>query len=179
VGIDLLISEADIAKATFYRHFPSKVDLIVAYVDRRHEAWMAWLEESVAARAAEPLDRMLAIFDALAEQFVDPEFRGSAIINAVAEAGVEAPEVLAAAVGHQAAIERYVAGLAHGAGLAYADELAKEWMLLIDGAFVAAQRSPGPAAALAARRTAQLLLEVPRSDPGNVKRPRAVKPRSR
>src|SRR4051812_20972724 len=69
VGVDLIIAEADVAKATFYRHFPSKDDLLVAVLEGRDQRWRQWLELRVAELAKTPADRPLAVFDALAERF--------------------------------------------------------------------------------------------------------------
>ena len=96
VGIDPLIAEASIAKATFYRHFPSKADLVVAYVQRRSDAWLRWFDEAVDGR----LD---AVWDVLAEHHADDGFRGCAVVNAVAEVGAAVPGVVDAARRHAAA----------------------------------------------------------------------------
>lgn len=175
VGIDLLIARSGVAKASFYRNFPSKVELVVAYVDRRHQAWMAWLSDDVAARVEPPGERLLAIFDALAEQFADPDFRGCPVINAVAEVGADAPTVVHEALTCKAKARGYVADLAREAGLPKPDDLAFQWELLMDGAFVAAQRTKDAAPAQAARRTAELVLRALAS--GDGRRPRQAAPR--
>jgi AcrR family transcriptional regulator len=88
VGIDLLIAQSGIAKASFYRHFPSKNDLVVAYVERRSEALLTWLAGRIEERASTAPDRLLAIFDALGDLFDDPEYRGCPIINVVADSAM-------------------------------------------------------------------------------------------
>ncbi|MGT2433728.1 TetR/AcrR family transcriptional regulator [Cupriavidus basilensis] len=88
-GIDKIIAESGVAKMSLYRHFASKNELISAFLDRRHDNWMAWFEQDVEARfAATPGLEVIA--DALADWFTDGEFRGCAFINAVAEAGPQA-----------------------------------------------------------------------------------------
>jgi AcrR family transcriptional regulator len=158
VGIDLVISRSGVAKATFYRHFPSKNDLVIAYLDRRQRAWFTWLTDTVAARATAPRDRLLAIFDALGEQFADPDFRGSAVINAVAEVGSESPAVVERARVHDAELRAYIRALAEDAGLPGASDVADHWALLIDGAFAAAQRRSPEDVAASTRRAAEQLL---------------------
>jgi AcrR family transcriptional regulator len=163
VGVDLLIARADVAKATFYRHFPSKADLVVAYVHERHETWMAELEASVTARTTNARERLLAVFDVIGEQFADPGFRGSAVANAVAEAGHEFPGVLDAARAHADALRAYVFALAKAAGVRRAADVADAWVMLIEGAFVAAQRQgegDRVAAARRARRVAARALAI-------------------
>jgi AcrR family transcriptional regulator len=154
VGVDLLIARSGVAKATFYRHFPSKNDLVTAYVDRRRRAMLDWLAEEVQGRPGEPL---LAVFDALGDLFADPAFRGCAVHNAVAEAGTDTPGVLERAAAHAADLSQYLGGLAADSGTAD-DELAARWLLLIDGAFAGAQRGEGREAARVARRAAEDLL---------------------
>jgi AcrR family transcriptional regulator len=158
VGVDLVIAQSGVAKATFYRHFPSKTTLVVAYLDRRHEAFLAWLERSVLTRTADPTERLLAVFDALADLFVDPEFRGCCVLNAVAEVGRGTPEVLEHASACKASLRAFVERLARDAGIGPTAELSEQFSIVIDGAFVAAQRDPGRAPALAARRVASAVL---------------------
>ena len=84
---------------TFYKHFPSKDYLIVAWLRQRDQEWYAWFKAAVQKRAARPGQRVLAAFDALAEWFVEEDFRGCAFINAVAEFGDRDPPAHQAAIG--------------------------------------------------------------------------------
>jgi AcrR family transcriptional regulator len=158
VGVDLLIGRAGVAKATFYRHFASKNDLVVAYVDRRRAAWLEWLTEAVAARTERPEERLLAVFDALADLFTDPEYRGCPVNNALVEAGEDAPGVCKAALAHQRDLVGYLARLATEAGRPAPAEVAQRWLLLIDGACAGAMRTRDGAPAAEARRAAELHL---------------------
>src|SRR3954449_9005346 len=86
VGVDQVISTAGVTKTTFYKHFDSKDDLMVAAVQRRDE----W--ESAARRRAvkkiagnDPRRQLLAIFDVLDEWFNHPEFKGCIFITAAVE----------------------------------------------------------------------------------------------
>ena len=76
-GIDRVIAESGVAKLTFYRHFPSKNDLIRAYLDYRHRRWMAWFSDAL-ARHGGGAD---AIVVAVGEWLRDPGYRGCAFIN--------------------------------------------------------------------------------------------------
>jgi AcrR family transcriptional regulator len=82
VGVDSVIADADVAKATLYRHFPSKDALVQAFLERRDERWRAWFADAVERLAPDPADRPLAAFDALGEWFGSEDFRGCAFINA-------------------------------------------------------------------------------------------------
>src|SRR3954463_14757036 len=83
VGIERIIKEGRVTLATFYRHFPSKVDLVVAYLHGTHE--------QIAARAAEQAERLQgrdlvrAIGDDVASEMRQASFRGCAFLNAASE----------------------------------------------------------------------------------------------
>lgn len=157
VGIDLLINRSGVAKATFYRHFPSKDDLVLTYLDRRQHAWLTWLREFVEMR--DPGDRLLAVFDALEELFSDSHFRGSATINAVAEVGEDSARVVGSAQRYAREFEAYLADLASHDGRERPLELAQQLVLLVDGAIVSAQRSGNSKSARLARAAAERLID--------------------
>lgn len=160
VGVDLLIAEAQIAKATFYRHFPAKADLVTAYVEERSRSWLRWLREAVEASSDEPVERLLAVFDAVAAHLRDDEHRGCAVTNAVAELGDEVPGVLEVARRHEADVESYVAGLAAAAGCDDPALVGRRWRMLVDAAYVSAQRHGGDGPAREARAVAERVLRA-------------------
>src|SRR5689334_25448456 len=70
VGVDAVISRSGVARQTLYRHFASKEDLVLAFLERREELWTrGWLEAQVVARASDPAARLLSIFDVFDEWF--------------------------------------------------------------------------------------------------------------
>ncbi|HSI83241.1 MAG: TetR/AcrR family transcriptional regulator [Candidatus Methylacidiphilales bacterium] len=86
-GIDQIIAESGVAKRTFYRYFPSKVDLLAAYFRQRNEIWHARLTRYVTANHASPLDRLLSTFDALQEWYGDPDFFGCVFMRGLSDFG--------------------------------------------------------------------------------------------
>lgn len=88
-GIDKIIAASGVTKVTFYRYFPSKDDLIRAFLALRHERWMTWFKDALQRRGGN-LD---ALCPALAEWFRDPGFRGCAFLNSVAELSGALPDV--------------------------------------------------------------------------------------
>lgn len=84
VGVDRIINEAKVTRATFYRHFPGKEDLVLAYLREIHTMERHGLEAAVAAHPA-PADALLAIAHAIAGNIQRPGFRGCAFLNAAAE----------------------------------------------------------------------------------------------
>ena len=100
-GIDKVIAEAGVTKVTFYRHFPSKDALILAFLDLRHRRWMDWFVDALARHAAGSR-RRVAVVAAVEEWLTADSFRGCAFINSVNEIGPELPEVYAIATRHKA-----------------------------------------------------------------------------
>ncbi|PYE29968.1 TetR family transcriptional regulator [Rhizobium sp. PP-WC-1G-195] len=102
VGIDRIIEEANVAKATLYRHFPSKDHLVAAYLQDRHERVLRSLHD-VLTTVVPPRDQVEAIFLRLHEKADSQEFRGCAFALAVAEHG-ESERVTTIARTHKAAV---------------------------------------------------------------------------
>ena len=136
-GVDTLIKEAKVTKVTFYRHFPSKSLLILAYLHYRHEIWINWFETTLRRHLDEGKIPSDAISATLYEWFISPEFHGCAFINASAEAKSEdiESEIKAICRGHKIETKNMIALLTK-----IADErVVNEIMLLIDGAIIHAQ----------------------------------------
>ncbi|MFE4668783.1 TetR/AcrR family transcriptional regulator [Streptomyces sp. NPDC056716] len=137
-GIDRLIAESDVAKATFYKHFPSKDDLIAAYLDERSERMRARVVAELPGRSDDPIEQVLCVFDLLAENFGSPTYRGCAFINAAGECP-SVPAVLEAVARRRRSLRELFAGLLDRAGLRDTDDLVAQLCLIYDGAAVSAQ----------------------------------------
>jgi AcrR family transcriptional regulator len=153
VGVDALLARSGVGRASFYRHFPSKDDLVTATIEATGTAFRTWLADEVATRGGHPL----AVFDALDDRIASPGFRGCAAINAMVEAAEPTSSAHRAAADHKRSVTDYLDGLLSAAGYAGHARLADQLMLLVDGAMVTALRRPG--AAGDARRIAEALLE--------------------
>ncbi len=158
VGVDTLIAEAGVAKMTFYKHFPSKDDLVVAWLQRRDERWRDWFEGEVERRAKMPAGRLLVVFDALEAWFRQHDFRGCAFMNTMLEMADPDHPAHRAAAEHKRLVERYLADLARAASMPDPRRLARQLLILMDGATVNALRGEGERAARDARRMAEKLL---------------------
>jgi AcrR family transcriptional regulator len=166
-GVDTIVARAGVAKMTLYHHFPSKDELVVAFLSRRDERWRRWFEGAVERRAATPRERLLAVFDALEEWFASADFRGCAFINAAAEFPDAEHPARQVVLEHKRQVRAYLYRLATEAGLSDADALAHQLLILIEGAIVTAVIEGGAAAAQRARRAAAALLSAARrSDAG-------------
>lgn len=150
-GIDRIIAESGVAKMSFYRHFPSKADLIAAFLDARHEAWMAWFTREVDARLERSGKGLEVIADVLGEWFREPSFRGCAFINTVAESGSATGLDYRIALEHKRQLAAYVETLAKRLGLARPRRLTEAAMIVIEGSIVRAQMAGADAAIPACR----------------------------
>jgi AcrR family transcriptional regulator len=105
-GIDRIIAEAEIAKSTFYRYYPSKTDLILAFLEKRHVSWMSWFQDCVAKKQKQGFQ---ALGLALEEWFADEDFNGCAFINAISEGGVDIdPLILTIVCAHKADLKAFI-----------------------------------------------------------------------
>jgi AcrR family transcriptional regulator len=158
VGVSAIIAEADVAKKTFYRYFPSKQELVLAFLQTREQLWtVEWLEAEVQRRAATPTQRLLAIFEIFDEWFHREDFEGCSFINLLLEIDEPGP-VRQATAKHLANIREFVRGLAREAGVNRPDDFAHEWHLIMKGSIVAAGEGDN-LAARRARHLGLLLLE--------------------
>ena len=140
-GIDRVIAESGVTKVTFYRQFPSKNDLILAFLALRHDRWMAWFKEALIRHGSERKG-VQALVPTLAEWLSHEEFRGCAFINSVGELGSALPAVVEMARLHKQEVADVVSGLLPP-GRQRA-RLAKALVLAMDGAIVQAQFQAEP-----------------------------------
>jgi AcrR family transcriptional regulator len=84
VGVDRIIAEAKVTRATFYRHFPGKEDLVLAYLRAADQAIRNQVDEAIAS-GLPATDAVRAIAAGIAQSIQSPGFRGCAFLNAVAE----------------------------------------------------------------------------------------------
>lgn len=158
VGVDAIIERSGVAKMTLYRHFRSKQDLVIAFLQRREQLWTKdWLEREVRARAADPKGRLLVIFDLFHEWFQTPDFEGCPFINVLLEYE-PGSKIRNAAAEHLAHIRAFLMGLAIEAGMIDAKAFVDVWHMLMKGAIIAASGGNRGAAA-EARRAAVVVLE--------------------
>jgi AcrR family transcriptional regulator len=147
VGIDEIRERADVAKATLYRHFASKDELVLAFLDRREQLWTReWVEREARARASDPEGQLLAIFDAFDEWFRQADFEGCSFINVMLEWADREHPIGRASVLHLANIRAFLATLAAEAGLREPETFAHSWHILMEGSIVAAAEGDAEAA---------------------------------
>jgi AcrR family transcriptional regulator len=159
VGIDRIIAEAPVAKATLYHHFASKEDLVCAFLEMRQRRWtVEWLQTEVEARASTGKRRVLAVFEALDEWFNRPDFEGCAFITTLLQSSDAAGPIHQATVRHLEVIRSLLERYAEEAHLARPADVACQLQILMMGAIVSAGRGD-IAAARRTRLLAELLLD--------------------
>ncbi|MET9294824.1 helix-turn-helix domain-containing protein [Streptomyces sp. NPDC003077] len=146
VGIDEVIARSGVAKATLYRNFPSKQDLVLAFLERREERWTrGFVEAGARRRGTSGEERLLAIFDVFDEWFHSEDFDACAFINVLLEMGWEHP-LGQASITHLENIRSLVRALAEEAGLRDTENFARSWHILMKGSIVSAAEGDAQAA---------------------------------
>lgn len=138
VGTNELISRSGVAKATFYRHFPSKDALVLAFLALRDQVWTVDLIVSEARRrGSTPEERLLAVFDVFGDWFHRDDFEACTFINVLLEMGPEHP-LGKASIGYLSRIRGHIEALAEEAGLSRTEEFARSWHILMKGSIISA-----------------------------------------
>ncbi len=133
VGIDRLISESSVTKATFYKHYGSKDRLILLYIEARHTQEVADLEAIVEANP-EPEDAIRAVMAAVAADVVRQGFRGDAFLNAAAEFSEERHPVRSVVLRHREWMTGFLVELLQDLGHRMPGDAADDLILARDGA---------------------------------------------
>ena len=159
VGIDRVIERAGVAKASLYSTFGSKEELVRAYLERRHELILGRLHAAIDAAGDDPVERILAVFDAQAELYRQPTFHGCAFVMAAAEAppggGIDL-----AAESYRADIRGLFTELADQAGARDPQALATQLQMIYDGASLSVRMDRDPSVAVAQRAAAAALVQA-------------------
>ena len=147
VGVNRIIAESGVAKMTFYRYFPSKADLILAFLDVRRQRWTYdWLLTEVQRMASTPRERTLAFFGALDQWFHTDDYDGCAFIATLLEVHDTTDPIHREAARQLELIRAIVQDQAEQAGLRDPENTAYQLQILMMGAIVSATRGDRGAA---------------------------------
>jgi len=139
VGTEEVLAKAGVAKSTLYRHFASKEELVLAFLQRREQLWTREFVLSEARnRRSTPRERLLAIFDVFDEWFHRDDFEGCSFINVLLEMGDLDSPLGKASAAHLEYIRSAVRTLAEEAGVQESEAFAHSWHILMKGSIVAA-----------------------------------------
>lgn len=159
-GVDTIVKAANTTKMSLYKYFPSKDDLILAFLRKRDADFTVWFVEQVNSRADTPQAKLLAIFDVIEEWMAIPEFRGCAFINAAAEFPIEGNPVHQVSAEFYDNFRRYITSLAQECGAKSPEILALQLSLLIEGAIVSEQMKRHSGSASHAKQAAIILINT-------------------
>jgi AcrR family transcriptional regulator len=160
VGIDTVLAEAGVAKMTLYNHFASKEDLIAAAMAKKGAEVSAGLESVIAAAGKNPLKRLMAVFDWLEAWFGLEEFTGCAFLKAVGEFTVKGDKPRLAAAAFKQRLQDRLEQLCTEASLRHPPALARQLVLIMDGATIHADMHHNPSLAHDARAAAKTLIQA-------------------
>jgi AcrR family transcriptional regulator len=138
IGVDTIVERSGVGKATLYRHFPTKDDLIAAFLAEEDRLWWQWFEEVIAAHEGLPKAQLLAFFEACTRRLTQPGFRGCAFLNALAEFSETDHPAHHCALGHERALRQRLSQLGRAAGARDPEQLADQLLLVINGALTSA-----------------------------------------
>lgn len=160
IGIDTVIERAGVAKMSLYRAFPSKDDLVAAFLEMRDRMYWDWWDKVLARYPDDPLKQLRGVFEAVGRRTSDPQYRGCPFVNTSVEfpdPRHPARDVLAR---HFAELRRRLTLLAEGIGLADPAPLVDQLMVLLEGAYsiCATMGAAAPSASVA--QAADILIQA-------------------
>ncbi|MGF6773392.1 AcrR family transcriptional regulator [Paraburkholderia sp. GAS199] len=164
-GVDAIVKQSGTARKSFYTHFESKDALVAAALERRDERWMNWFITGTQQRGDSARQRLLGMFDVLREWFATESFHGCAFLNAAGELASPEDPIRVVARQHKERLLDFVSEqcepLAAECGVdpARLARLARQWLILLDGAIAVALVSGEADAALDAQAAAAALLD--------------------
>lgn len=160
VGMDRLAKETGISKTSMYKHFKTKEDLILDVLNLRDERFRNWFIRRTEELASTPVERLLSIFDALNEFFTEKEFKSCMFIRASSEFPDRDHPIHQASAKHKRLLLAYTIGLTEQAGANDPGLLARQLMLLKEGAIVTAHMLGPDDAAKNAKKAAKILIDA-------------------
>ena len=164
MGMDLLVRTSGVARKSIYRYYATKEDVAVNALSARDVRWMHWFRTET-DKATSPEARILEMFTVLKGWFESEGFRGCAFINTAGEIGDAEDPIRQLAKAHKQKLFDYALELAQQLNIEQPEALAKQLLILIDGAITLALVMGDHSAADSARDMAQLLLNAVTKQP--------------
>ena len=158
-GMDMLVDQTGISKTSMYKHFRTKEDLIIAVLRLRDEHFRNWLYRRMEELADTPKQQLIAMFDALEEWFDEAGFKGCMFVKASSEYQDASHPIHQQSADHKRMLERHMIELALKAGLTKPEALARQLLLLKEGAIVTAHLAHTDNPAQDAKAAAVLLVD--------------------
>ncbi len=158
-GMDMLVGQTGISKTSMYKHFRTKEDLIIAVLRLRDEHFRNWLYRRMEELADTPEQQLIVMFDALEEWFDEAGFKGCMFVKASSEYQDTSHPIHQQSADHKRLLERHVIELAKKANLVNPEAVARQLLLLKEGAIVTAHLAHTKNPAQDAKAAAILLVD--------------------
>jgi AcrR family transcriptional regulator len=159
-GVDTIIAEAGIAKATLYKHYPSKNLLITAYLRDKSDRFYEWLNSRLISKKANSLDILIALCELVEQWIMTPEFHGLPFHIASVEFPDPAHPINQYSAVLAVELQGYLSKIAATAGAKDPDALGQQLTILFEGAALVERLSPGLGAAKRAKNAALTLIRA-------------------
>ncbi|WP_296258299.1 MULTISPECIES: TetR/AcrR family transcriptional regulator [unclassified Pseudomonas] len=157
-GMDLLVKTSGVARKSIYRHFATKDEIAAAALNARDVRWMQWFRTE-SNKADTPHARILNMFAVLKSWFESEGFRGCVFINTAGEVGDPDDPIRLIAKRHKQKLFDYTVELTEQLDIEQPTALARQLLILMEGAITTARVMGDYSAADSARDVAQLLLQ--------------------
>jgi AcrR family transcriptional regulator len=162
VGMADIRDASGVSLRRLYGLYPSKRDLVAAWLTERHTTWFDWFEGAVERRTEAGEEPLLAAFGAIAEWAASPGYRGCAFVNTAAETTEIDDSHRRVIAGHKENLLTYLGSLARAGGYREPERLGRMIGVLLDGAMAESAVLSATAPIDAAREAASLLLGASR-----------------
>jgi len=174
VGVDTIVARSGVGKMTLYRHYASKDQLALAFLERRWAVFSRGWQSAVEELGLRPRQALLAIFDVLDKWYRSPGYAGCPVVKAFLESSESDDEVGAGALRYFSMVRGYLRKLAAHAGVRDPDGIAMQWHILVWGSIIGACAKDRDAARRAKEMAAAILAreEGPASRRHRIKRQR-------
>lgn len=157
-GVDTIIMEAGVAKATLYKHFPSKNQLVTAYLREKSDKFYAWLNAQLASRKTESIELLVELCELMEQWITQPEFHGLPFHIAAVEFPDPGHPINQYSAVLSAELQSFLCQIARNAGAKDPEALGQQLTILFEGAALVERLTPHTGAAARAKLAAITLV---------------------
>ncbi|MGQ2966928.1 TetR/AcrR family transcriptional regulator [Methylophilus sp.] len=158
-AVDMIINESGVARATMYRHFPSKDTLIIAFLRSKADAFFAWLNSGLVNQKGKPIDKLIALCNLVEEWISTPSFKGLPFHIGTIEFPEADHPVNQFSIALAKELQEFFTELAKDAGALDPVGLSQQIIMLFEGAALVERVAPGSNAAVKAKDAALLIIK--------------------
>jgi AcrR family transcriptional regulator len=157
-GVDAIVRHSGSARKSLYQYFASKDELFSTALRRKSERWIAWFESSTLAQGTSPSQRLLGMFDVLQDWLGEEGLNGCVLLNAAAEMKDTSREIKIITRIHNERLLEFIERLCIASGASNTSSLARQMLVLLDGAITLTMVEGIASAATDAKDAARILL---------------------